>query len=196
MLSSIDEELVESFKNGKQDAFDQLYEKYKKPILNYLYRFIGNLSNAEELSQEVFVKVYIHIDKYVPTGKFSSWVYRIASNTAKNFLRRKKYEKVFSLFKIYNNTEIETDFVDYIIDKKMSPDKIIQLKDIQNLIHRAIDRLPLYLKEAVILCDIEGFSYAEAAKIMNCRPMTVGSRLSRARKKLYNMLNYLNDCKL
>jgi RNA polymerase sigma-70 factor, ECF subfamily len=194
-----DENLVLQVKQGNREAFDELYQKYKRPILNYIYRFIGNRHSAEELTQETFVRVYMNIRNYQPRAKFSSWVYRIAGNLAKNFLRHASYDKrALPLKKDSQADDSEAvSIVEYIADNAKRPDEHAQSKEEELLVQQAIGMLPTNLKEAVILCDIKGFSYGKAADIMNCNPMTVGSRLWRGREKLAKLLEYIRngECK-
>ena len=190
-----DEMLVLQVKQGDREAFDELYQKYKRPILNYIYRFIGNSHSAEELTQETFVRVYMNIGKYQPRAKFSSWVYRIAGNLAKNFLRHASYDKrAFHIKKDLDAGDSEAiSPVEYIADSSKQPDEHAQSKEHELIVQQAISRLPVKLKEAVMLCDIKGFSYGEAADIMNCSPMTVGSRLWRGREKLSKLLQHISN---
>jgi RNA polymerase sigma-70 factor, ECF subfamily len=190
-----DEILVLQVKQGNREAFDKLYQKYKRPILNYIYRFIGNSHSAEELTQETFVRVYMNIRNYQPRAKFSSWVYRIAGNLAKNFLRHASYDKRASHIRMDPNaSDSETvSPVEYIADSSKSPGEHAQLKEEELLVQQAISMLPDKLKEAVILCDIKGFSYGEAADIMKCSPMTAGSRIWRGRERLAKLLEHMRN---
>ena len=190
-----DESLVVKIKQGSREAFDDLYKKYKRPILNYIYRFIGNHHSAEELAQETFVRVYVNIQTYKPITKFSSWIYRIAGNLAKNFLRHASYDKRALPFKRDSEAgDAEVILpVERIADDSKRPDRHAQSKEEELLVQKAINLLPAQLKEAVILCDIQGFSYNEAADIMDCKPMTVGSRLWRGREKLARSLQYIKN---
>jgi RNA polymerase sigma-70 factor (ECF subfamily) len=194
MYLSFDEaDIVLRAKSGSREAFDELYNKYKRPILNYIYRFIGNRAQAEELTQEVFVRAYMNIGRFEPRAKFSSWLYRIASNLSKNFIRHAQYEKRAEPLgtESYDGSEEESSLIDNIEDRARRPDETLQTNEAQRLVQEAINKLPVHLKDALILCDIDGLSYEEAARIMRCRPMTVGSRLSRAREKLAELLNYM-----
>lgn len=188
-----DDILVVQAQHGSREAFDRLYEKYKRPILAYIYRFIGNRHSAEELAQEAFVRAYLNIKKYKPKAKFSSWLYKISGNLAKNFLRHASYDKR----ELPANQGIRPDGIDQqmpfenIADNSSRPDRQAQSRETEAIVQDAISLLPMQLKEAVILCDINGFSYDEAAKIMNCRPMTVGSRLWRGREKLSKSLAHI-----
>jgi RNA polymerase sigma-70 factor (ECF subfamily) len=190
-----EEEILRRAKKGEREAFDELYNHYKRPVLNYIYRFVGNLSSAEELTQEVFVRAYINIKKFVPRPRFSSWLFTIAANLSKNYLRHASYEKRLMPVEkdSYAGDEEKKDLVDNIEDKAKRPDEKAQAAENERLLQDAINKLPPQLKEALILCDIEGFSYEEAAKIMCCKAMTVGSRLWRAREKLAELLHYIKN---
>lgn len=190
-----EEELVLRAKKGAKEAFDELYQHYKRPILNYIYRFVGNLSHAEDLTQEVFVRAYINIKRFVPRAKFSSWLYTIAGNLAKNFLRHAHYDKriIPTRQGSYTGDEKKIDIIENIEDRAKKPDESAQAAETGELIQQAIDQLPVHLKEVLILCDMQGFSYEEAAGIMRCKAMTVGSRLWRAREKLAKLLDYIKN---
>ncbi len=190
-----DESIVIRAQEGDKEAFEQLYQAYKRPILNYLYRFIGNRHSAEELTQEAFVKAYMNLHKYEPRAKFSSWLYKIAGNLAKNYLRHASYDKRAEPKRRGSRSigEKEISPFETIENGSKGPVENARTKEAEELIQQAIDKLPAHLKETVILCDIEGFSYQEASKVMNCSMMTVGSRLWRARKKLAIFLDYVKN---
>ena len=192
-----DESIVIRAKEGDREAFNELYHAYKRPILNYLYRFIGNRHCAEELTQETFIRAYLNLHRYEPRAKFSSWLYRIAGNLARNFLRHASYDKRVNPVKAdpYAGATGEILSTENIGSEAENPSEHAYVKEIKVLIQQAIDKLPVHLKEAIILCDIKELSYEEAAKIMKCRPMTVGSRLWRGRKKLSELLNYMKNGK-
>jgi len=191
----MEDELILRAKKGDKEAFDELYQKYKRPILNYVYRFIGNRANAEELTQEAFVRSYINLHRFEPRAKFSSWLYRIAGNLAKNYIRHAQYEKRAHSIKhrTYDGSDEEFEIIDSIKDKAKRPDESAESKETDALVQDAINELPAQFKEVLILCDLEGFTYEEAAKIMRCKPMTVGSRLWRAREKLAKMLHFIKN---
>lgn len=192
LFSSSDDELALEAKNGNRASFDKLYDKYKRPIINYIYRYIGDLSHAEELAQEAFIRVYTNIDRYVEKGKFSSWVYTIAGNLAKNFLRDKSHFTEISIDKEIQGQEGEVSLLDIIADKGRTPQEETQKEEIDKIIQQGINKLKPKHREVIILCDIQGLSYEEAAKILKCPSATVGSRLSRAREYLARILKVLN----
>lgn len=185
-----DDELTEKLKKGDRTAIDALYHKYKRPILNYIYRLIGDFHQAEELAQETFIRVYTNIERYVEKGKFSSWVYTIAGNLAKNFLRDRSYIERVSLDKEISEEEGEITLLDIIADETRRPDEEALKEEKEKLIQKGIDKLKPKHKQVIILCDIQGLPYEEVAKILKCPPATVGSRLSRARENLAKVLRF------
>ncbi|MBN1354401.1 MAG: RNA polymerase sigma factor, partial [Candidatus Omnitrophica bacterium] len=92
-----DEKLASMAKEGQRYAFEELFNRYKKPILNFIYRLIGQRETAEEVTQEVFIKIYNNLDMFIPDRKFTPWLYTIARNLAKNALRDRKYFRDVSL---------------------------------------------------------------------------------------------------
>lgn len=183
-----DDQLVDKAKHGDRNALDALYHKYKRPILNYIYRFVGNFHHAEELTQETFIRVYANIGRYEKTGKFSSWVYTIAGNLAKNFLRDTSYVEEVSIDESVNEEENKLTLLDIIKDEGKAPDEEMLRKEREKLIQQGINKLRPKHKEVIILCDIQGLPYEEVAKILRCPAQTVGSRLSRARENLAKIL--------
>lgn len=175
-----DKYLVQKAREGDRSAFEELYTRYKKPIYNYIYRLIGNRAVAEELAQETFIKVYTNISSYRPTGKVSSWIYSIAGNLAKNELRSRGYRKAVSLeAKISDDEKLKLK--DMLANGSFKPDEIAQNRELRERIQKVINMLDVKHKEVLVLCDVQGLSYEEAAEVMDCSVGTVASRLSRAR---------------
>ncbi len=186
----IDDELVAKAKKGDRQALDGLYNKYKRPILNYIYRLIGDFHQAEELTHETFIRVYTNIDRYIKKAKFSSWVYTIAGNLAKNSLRDRSYIEKVSIDKKIAKEEGEISLLDVIADETKRPDDHILKKEKERLVQQGIDKLKPKHKQVIILCDIQELSYEDVAMILKCPPATVGSRLSRARENLARILRF------
>jgi len=176
-----DEALIERAKAGDGQAFDELYAKYKRPILNFIYRMIGNKETAEELTQETFVRVYMNLSTFSPKGKVSSWIYTIAGNLAKNELRDKKYFHDIPLETIVVNDETSVKLSDLIAIHKKNPEEIAEDKELQESIQKIFDTIPEKYRQVLVLCDVQELSYEEVASIIGCSVGTVASRLSRAR---------------
>jgi RNA polymerase sigma-70 factor (ECF subfamily) len=183
-----DEQLIARFQLGDVQAFDILVHRYKDQLLNFVYRFVGNRSDAEDIVQETFLRVYKNKHYYKEIAKFSTWVYTIAGNLAKTELRRRKRHKIFSVSNFVNE---ERDYD--IPDREHSPEKKVDSTIQENIIQKAIEKLPTKFKEVIILRDIQGFAYEEISQILNIPLGTVKSRVNRGRLKLQEDLKFLYE---
>lgn len=181
-----DEILIAQFQQGDVDAFDILVRRYKDQLLNYVYRFVGNRIDAEDIVQETFFRVYKNKHYYKEIAKFSTWVYTIAGNLAKTELRRRKRRKVFSVSNFVND---ERDFD--IPDLNRNPEKEVDGSIKDNFIQKAIEKLPSKFKEVILLRDVQGFAYEEISQILNIPLGTVKSRVNRGRLRLQEDLKFL-----
>ena len=181
-----DEKLIARFQQGDLQAFDILVRRYKDQLLNFIYRFVGNRTDAEDIVQETFLRVYKNKHYYKEIAKFSTWVYTIAGNLAKTELRRRKRHKLFSVSNFVNE---ERDFD--IPDSELSPEQKVDGTIKEDIIQKAIEKLPAKFKEVIILRDVQGFAYEEISQILNIPLGTVKSRVNRGRLKLQEDLKFL-----
>ncbi|MFH1593521.1 MAG: sigma-70 family RNA polymerase sigma factor [Candidatus Omnitrophota bacterium] len=182
-----DEELIARAKKKDKQAFTQLIDRYSSKILGYLNRYVGDYQKAEDLTSETFLNVYDRMDTYTEIGKFSSWLYMIATNCAKKELERKKRRQEVSLERPLEKEE-KISLRELISDERERPDYSAREKELKELVYKAMDKLDKKYKDALLLCDIEGLPYDEVAKILKTNPITVGTRVRRARVMLYNIL--------
>ena len=183
-----DEELIARFQNGDAYAFDLIVRRYKDPLLNFIYRFLGDLVESEDIVQETFYRVYKNKHYYKEVAKFSTWIYTIAGNLAKTELRRRKRRRVFSIHK-ETAAEKELDLPDLSSD----PEKEVNTVVTEKIIHKAITSLPQKFRQVIVLRDIQGFSYEEISGIIKVPLGTVKSRVNRARLKLQEDLSFLME---
>lgn len=155
---------------GDEEAFKQLVQRQYKNVLNWVYRYLGDRSRAEDLAQEVFLKVYRARKSYVPTAKFSTWLYHMVINLCRNDLRARKARSWGALPKI----EGEPD----------SPSR----EDLGHTVRQAVDELPENQRMAVLLARFEEMSYEEIAETMGLSVEAVKSLLFRARRSLRDRL--------
>ncbi len=181
-----DEELIARFQNGDAYAFDLLVHRYKDPLLNFIYRFLSDFVESEDIVQETFYRVYKNKHYYKEVAKFSTWIYTIAGNLAKTELRRRKRRKVFS---IHKETAAEKELE--LPDLKSDPEKEVNTVITEKIIQKSIDSLPQKFKQVIVLRDIQGFSYEEISSIIKVPLGTVKSRVNRARLKLQEDLSFL-----
>lgn len=187
-MSMSDQELIEKVKAGDKAAFTELFDRYKDRILDYLCRYVGNYQTAEDLTVETFWNAYNSMSRYEEMGTFSSWLYRIATNCAKMELRKKVRRKETSLETPVDGSEDAPSLGETIADESARPDFEARQDELQELSYKIVARLEKKYKDVLLLCDVEGMSYEEAAKILKSTAMTVGARLSRGRKMLYDAL--------
>ncbi|UCD16204.1 MAG: sigma-70 family RNA polymerase sigma factor [Candidatus Zixiibacteriota bacterium] len=170
-----DYNLFERVQNGDMVAFNELVEKYKQRLMNVITRMIQSNEEAEDIVQETFVRVYQHRASFDFKHCFSTWLYTIALNLARNELRKRKRFKFFDIFDLKGNeAEIAVE-----MDMPSNLPQILQ---------KAVDTLPEKYKTAFILRDIEELPYEEVAKVMNIPLGTVKSRVNRARALLREKL--------
>jgi RNA polymerase sigma-70 factor (ECF subfamily) len=180
-----DVQLMLALKKGDRSAFEVLMRKYYARILNFIYRFLGNRQIAEDLTQDVFMKVYKSAFRYRPRSQFQTWLYTIAKNTCLNQLRRKRTMMV-SLDQTFHASDNE--FRTEIADPDADPDRELLQKERASMIRAAVNALPNNQRMAVILRRYENFSYAQIATTLNVTDKAVKSLLSRAKVNLKNKL--------
>lgn len=181
-----DEELIARFQNGDVYAFELIVHRYKDPLVNFVYNFLGSRIDAEDVVQETFLRVFKNKHLYRDVAKFSTWIYTIAGNLAKTELRRRKRRRVFSLSQMgYENKDYD------VPDTIFTPDRVVDNKIKGSEIRKEIDDLPVKFREVVVLRDIHEFSYEEISHILNIPIGTVKSRVNRGRLRLQKQLKHL-----
>jgi RNA polymerase sigma-70 factor (ECF subfamily) len=186
-----DQELIAKAQRGNQEAMTTLYIRYRRKVLNYLYRFTGNRSTAEELMQETFVRVVQNIHRYKPTGSAAGWIYRIAGNLALNAMRDHPLGRELSLDEPLTLEEDAVDRGEAIPGFGPKPGEEAVRTEREQAVQGGLLKLSPLHREVVILCDIQGFSYREAAQVLKCPVNTIASRLARGRAELAGLLGYL-----
>ncbi len=175
-----DSAIVTAFLGGEERAFQELVERYQTRLLNFIYRTIGDRDRAEDLVQEVFIRVYRHLHRFDSSKKFSTWVYTIASNLAKNELRNRSRSPLV-LFQTIQGTNDEEDRPVQFEDTTSRPDDMYRKRHLRELVEQTVAQLPEHHRQVFVLRELEGKSYEEIAEITDCNLGTVKSRLNRAR---------------
>ncbi len=157
-------------KNGERAAFDELYNTFKTRIYNYVFRYLGNVYVSEDVTQEVFVRMYMSAKNYEPTARFSTWLFTIATNLAIN-----EYHKV---------RHVELFEADAVQDDRLSTEERAVLGDREQNLLKVIGRLPEKQRTAILLRSYEGMDYQEIAAVLQVSEKAVKSLLSRARERL------------
>jgi RNA polymerase sigma-70 factor (ECF subfamily) len=185
--------LIKAFNEGDENAFDKLVIKYKDRVFNLCYRFLENYEEADDATQEAFVRVYSGLKHFRFASAFSTWLYRIAVNICKNKFLSLEYRlkrKTMHLEVARDDPEQDTGVLE-IKDNSLSPDREVERREREKIIEEAIASLPEQQRLVVVLRDIQGLSYEEIAKITGYNLGTVKSKLSRGRLSLREKLEGL-----
>ena len=182
-----DSGVVSAFLEGESRAFDELVNRYQNRLLNFVYRTTGDRERAEDLVQEVFVRVYRHIHRFDRSRKFSTWIYTIASNLAKNELRNRSRNPLVLFQTIRRNWE-DDDRPLQFEDPGTRPDDLYRKRHLREVVEDAVEKLPPHHRNVFVLRELEGKSYEEIAEITSCNLGTVKSRLNRARNAFASLV--------
>ena len=184
-----DKELVERAKQGDTRAFDLLVQKYQFKVVNLVSRYVRS-EEAQDVAQEAFIKAYRGLKNFRGDAAFYTWLYRIAVNSAKNYL--------LSASRRQSDRQLDVEDAEYFDDATVlrdyaTPDRVLQSKELEERVFDAIHQLPDDLKMAITLRELEGMSYEQIAEAMECPIGTVRSRIFRAREAIDKVVRPLMD---
>ncbi len=182
-----DSGVVAAYLGGRAQAFQELVERYQKRLLNFVYRTIGDRERAEDLVQEVFIRVHRHLHRFDQSKKFSTWIYTIASNLAKNELRNRSRNPLVLFQAMKKSWEADHRPLQFE-DPHHRPDDLYRQRHLRELVEWAITQLPEHHREVFVLRELEGRAYEDIAEIANCNLGTVKSRLNRARNRFAQVI--------
>ena len=177
--------LVQRIQNGDADAFAVLMEEYQKKVYLLALRTVGNQQDAEDMTQEAFLRAYRSIHSFRGDSKLSVWLYRLTTNLCIDLLRSRGRKPTVSLT-VEDNDE-DTQELD-VTDERYDPEEIFQRRELQRAVQRGLAALPEDYRVILVLRELEGLSYAEIGEVLGLEEGTVKSRLFRARKKLCEFL--------
>ncbi len=175
-----DQELVQQVLSGKEAAFSQLILRYRERLMRLLYYYVNNWEDAQDLCQETFIRLYHSLRRYDLRKPFAPWLYRIAVNLARDFLRRRKVRPAAMPLDLPCSPPLP--------DSSPSMDSVLISKETYQKVIQAIEELPQNYREVLVLRYLEDFSYSEIASILGISEANVMMRVSRARKMLREKL--------
>ncbi len=178
-----DREAMRRLSSGDDLALNELMERWKQPLINYLFRHLGHEHEAVDLAQETFVRIYENRLRYRADGKFSSWLFTIATNLYRNHVRWKSRHPTVSL-----SEPSATDQGLQIPDSSLTSEETVLKKERHREVWHALQELPSDLKTSLILFEFEDKSHQEIAQILSCTKKAVETRIYRARKILQEKL--------
>jgi RNA polymerase sigma-70 factor (ECF subfamily) len=187
----VDQLLVERAQRGDKRAFELLVEKYQRKLARLVSRLVRDPGEAEDVTQEAFIKAYRALPSFRGDSAFYTWLYRIGINTAKNYL-------VATGRRAPTSTEVDAEEAEGFESGEQlrdinTPESLLLSKEIATTVNAAIESLPEELRSAIQLRELEGMSYEEIAKLMDCPIGTVRSRIFRAREAIADKLKPLLD---
>ena len=187
----VDQQLVERAQRGDKRAFELLVEKYQRKLARLVSRLVRDPGEVEDVTQEAFIKAYRALPSFRGDSAFYTWLYRIGINTAKNYL-------VAMRRRAPTSTEVEAEDAEGYAEGELlrdinTPESLLLSKEIAGTVNAAIESLPEELRSAIQLRELEGMSYEEIARMMDCPIGTVRSRIFRAREAIAERLKPLLD---
>lgn len=178
--------LIKLCKEGDLQAFEELISKYEARVFNITFRILGDYAEAEDVSQDILVKVFRFIKGFKEQSSFYTWLYRITVNECMDVINKRKKAVIYSI-----DTPIETEndeIAREIQDKGESVEEKAERNELRKYLAEAINSLSSEHRAVIVLRDVQGFSYEEIAEIIKCPPGTVKSRINRARCELKDLL--------
>jgi len=176
-----EKELVELSKEGNEEAFSSLVERYKTKVFNLAFSFTRDREVADDLAQEAFIKAYFALPKFRLESEFGTWLYRITVNHVRDYLRKKIRMRKMQFERIRENMLIQEDEI-----MRKEEEQIGQKR--KKIVHQCLQTLPEKYQVIITLRDIQGLSYEKISSLLKISPGTVDSRLHRARKMLRKKL--------
>ena len=181
MTTSDELRCIEAVRRGDVGRFEELVRAYEKEIYNLCLRMLGGEQDALDASQEAFFKAFRSLDSFRGESRFSTWLYRLASNVCLDMLRKRSNRREVSL----DDDEI---LLPPIRDSRPSPQEAVETNELRQIMNKALDSLAPEFRQAVVLRDVTGLSYEEIAGVTGLEAGTVKSRIFRARRKLADAL--------
>ena len=186
-MAKSDEALMLQLQTGNLGSFDTLVKRWEKPLLNYCYRMVNDIALAEDLRQEVFLRIYRSAKTYRVTAQFSTWMYRITTNLCLDTLAKKGHQKEMPMG---DYLELEAQgFSGSLIDPSDTPDAVVLKKEIEDRVRSALACLPEDQRVVVTLRHYNGMKFHEIAEIVGCPNSTVKSRMAAGMERLSRMLS-------
>ena len=171
---------------GDQEAFEALFSRYQRSLFRLIYRYVGEYNEAHDVLQQVWLQLYLSLPKLYPNVQLKPWLFTVAHNRSLDVLRRRRFLSFSEVEK--GNEEDETAFLNTIPDTSLTPEELVEQRDLQQAIQRAIQTLPGTYRTVVLLYYREQMSYAEIGRVLKMPVSTVKTRFHRAKPLLRDVL--------
>lgn len=181
MRDNSDEKLINAYLKGDEKSLEILIGKYLKPVYRFVYGYVNNFQEAEDITQETFVRMWRNLKKFDQTKSFKTWIFTIAKNASIDFLRRSRVKKSisFSEFSASGGKEGENAFEENFIDPSLSPDKLLENTNLSEIFLKAVEKLFPKYREVILLRHNDQLTFREIAESLNEPLNTVKSRYRR-----------------
>jgi len=187
-----DVQLMLRFRDGDEEAFRELFEKHARAIVNFAYHFVGSQTRAEELAQDVFLQIYRAGPRYEPQAKFTTWLYRIATNACLNEVRRPEHRYKKRPLEYQPDDRSKRTEIAFADPRAVPGDDALAGRQLEAKIREVLAKLPENQKAALVMSRVEGMSYREVAEALECSESAIKSLVFRAtatmRKELAEFL--------
>lgn len=183
-----DKELVKKTLNGDRKAFEMIIEKYQQPLVNYIGRMVGERELAHDFTQEIFIKIFYSLSSYQSQYKFSTWLYKIASNSVIDYWRKKKID-AFSIDQQFESEKTRAPI--QIASNELPVAKKYELGEIREKIELALEEMPPALRELFVWRHVNEFSYEEMAEIKGLPVGTIKNRVYQAKEMIRKIVGRL-----
>jgi RNA polymerase sigma-70 factor (ECF subfamily) len=189
-----DASLVQKFRDGQEEAFDELVKKHQQRVFNIAFQIVRSFEDANEVAQDTFVKVYQHLAEFRGESAFTTWLYQIVTNLARNRVRYNQRRHKDDSVSIDCGEDDESGQPHIqLADPAQTPDKIAAVTEQTRVIGQAMDKLSEAHREVLVLRVMQELSYEEIAGVLECSIGTVKSRIARAREELQKVLRQMNE---
>ena len=186
-----DEDLIRMVARGNEMAFTILMNRYERSLVTFCYGFMRDVQRSEDIAQDVFMRVFRNAHRYKPVARFSTWIYRIATNLCINELKKQKLRQASSIDQPLSADPESTKVVEKIASDAATPLSQAEEKELQELLARAIETLPEDQRSTLIMVEFHHMQYKEIAEVTNITVSAVKMRIKRARENLRQMFKFL-----
>ena len=192
MNTLTDEQLLQEHRRGQAERFELLVRRYSQELFRFAYRLLGSPAAAEDIVQETFLQVHLSMERFDVSRRFRPWVFTIAANKARDYLRSQKRRPEVPLDAVADgSSDGGASFSDLLSGRSVAPAVALEREERSSRVRQLVEQLPLYLKEVLVLGYYHGFAYKEMANLLDVPIGTIKSRLHSAVAKMGDLITSL-----
>ena len=196
MNTLTDEQLLQEHRRGRSERFELLVRRYSQELFRFAYRLLGSPAAAEDIVQETFLQVHLSMERFDVSRRFRPWVFTIAANKARDYLRSQKRRPEVPLDAVADgSSDGGASFSDLLSGRSVGPAVALEREERSSRVRQLVEQLPLHLKEVLVLGYYHGFAYKEMANVLEVPIGTIKSRLHSAVAKMGNLITSLEPDK-